>query len=209
MNIIHRRQRRPARICYKMSRCPSKPVYGSLVVTCVTSIFTRATARALAGVWGEGSSGSPSTLSTTCSSCEHDAHPDFQVGKDAVPPFSAAFTGQAWCLAKTRDLRAPQKPLARPQDIVHYIITVYDVLVKRQLLQAQCASGCKKWMVCSVALLISWTGRTVMLQWRLRAPLSMTMATMSLSILARRVGRGCRSRPLASFPERHGVFPSS
>ena len=159
LNIIHRRQRQPARICYKMSRCPSKPVYGSLVVTCVTSIFTRATARVLAGVWGEGSSGSPSTLSTTCSSCEHDAHPDFQVGKDAFPPFSAAFTGQAWCLAKTRDLRAPQKPLALPQDIVHYIITVYDVLVERQFSKALCASGCTIWMECMLGLLLSQPGR--------------------------------------------------
>ena len=159
LNIIHGRQRRPARICYKMSRCPSKPVYGSLVVTCVTSIFTRATARALAGVWGEGSSGSPSTLSTTCSSCEHDAHPAFQVGNDAFPPLSVAPTGQAWCIAEPRDLRAPQKPLARPQDIVHYIITVYDVLVERQFSKAQYASGCTIWMKCRLELLLSRPGR--------------------------------------------------
>ena len=159
LNIIHRRQRRPARICYKMSRCPSKPVYGSLVVTCVTSIFTRATARALAGVWGDGSSGSPSTLSTTCSCCEHDAQPAFQVGNDDFQPLSAALPGQAWYRGEPRDLRAPQKLLARPQDIVHFIITVYDVLVERQFLKAQCASGCTIWMECRVELLLSRPGR--------------------------------------------------
>ena len=53
LNIIHRRQRRPARICYKMSRCPSKPVYGSQVVLSpVSPVFSHEPLRARSQVCG-------------------------------------------------------------------------------------------------------------------------------------------------------------
>ena len=72
---------------------------------------------------------------------------------------SSPLPDQAWYCGNPRGLRASQKLLARPQAIVICIIAAYDVLIERQILPAQGASGCKNWMKCKVALLLSWLGQ--------------------------------------------------
>ena len=117
----------------------------------------------------------------TYDSCEHGAHPALQVGDDAFPPLSACLSARAWCYAEPRDQRAFKETLPRPQDIVHYTIIVYAVLVEKQFSEALCTSRCKIWIECWVVLLLTRLCRTASAQWNSFAPRFRTMATSSLS----------------------------
>ena len=134
--------------------------------------------------------------------------PDPPVSNAAFSPILAPLPDRAWLCANTYELRPSESSLECPQDEVLYLIVSAQRAALEATSEAHRASGWQKWMECSVPLLVSWLGRVVSLSWRFRGPRFSTMAITALGIPARRVGQGCRDRPPASFPERHGFSPS-